>query len=209
MRSASQLRHDLLDRWSESAAADRASLRRSRAPHPRARSASDAPRARWPALSRVAHAWLLLRAAGLAGPCALLFAPRPVPCPPSAHVRHAFPSTPSLPVRPACALRVLAALRPGGVRPPPCLCFPALDHRSCRRPRSEVRCGSAEEVRLLHPALSSLPQERLDRRTGWFGVVRVTFGWGLDLRRPDHHGAGSYWWRCPIGPVVCSRATSP
>ena len=24
-----------------------------------------------------------------------------------------------------------------------------------------------------------------------------TLGWGLDLRRPDHHGAGSYWWRCP------------
>ena len=50
-----------------------------------------------------------------------------------------------------------------------------------------------EEVR----ALCARAQERLDWRRGWIGVVSVTLGWGLDLRRPDHHGAGSYWWRCP------------
>ncbi|MDD9982386.1 MAG: hypothetical protein OXU81_13690 [Gammaproteobacteria bacterium] len=62
--------------------------------------------------------------------------------------------------------------------------------------RLEVRCRPEPEVRLLHPSLDELTADTSDRRPGWYGVVRVTGGWGLDLRRPDHHGAITYWWRC-------------
>ena len=65
----------------------------------------------------------------------------------------------------------------------------------------EVRCASQPELRLTHPALSLLPVEREDRREGWYGIVDLLVGWNLDLRRPSHIGARTYWWRCP-GPAA-------
>lgn len=62
--------------------------------------------------------------------------------------------------------------------------------------RLEVRCRPDPEVRLLHPSLDALEADTTDRRSGWYGIVRVTGGWGLELRRPEHHGAITYWWRC-------------
>ena len=64
----------------------------------------------------------------------------------------------------------------------------------------EVRCQPEPEIRLSHPSLSELPSEREDRRSSWFGVVKTTSGFGLDLNRPDHHGATGYWWRCESDP---------
>ena len=62
--------------------------------------------------------------------------------------------------------------------------------------RLEVQCRPKHEVRLLHEALDAVPAETTDKRPGWYGVVRVRGGWGLDLRRPEHRGASTYWWRC-------------
>ena len=72
----------------------------------------------------------------------------------------------------------------------------------------EVRCAERPEVRLRHERLSELPVERRDRRPGWYGIVRTRAGWGLDLRRPDHHGAQTYWFRCK-GEPDCLVARDP
>ena len=64
----------------------------------------------------------------------------------------------------------------------------------------EVRCQPEPEIRLTHPSLAELPAEEEDRRPGWYGVVQTVSGFGLDLNRPDHHGAIDYWWRCESQP---------
>ena len=64
----------------------------------------------------------------------------------------------------------------------------------------EVRCDGEPDVVLKHPALSTLPVEREDRRPGWFGNVQVILGWGLDLRNPTHVGARTYWFPCEGDP---------
>ena len=66
--------------------------------------------------------------------------------------------------------------------------------------RLEVQCRPEREVRLLHEALDAVPSETRDRRPGWYGIVMITEGWGLDLRRPDHHGHRTRWWRCHATP---------
>ena len=66
--------------------------------------------------------------------------------------------------------------------------------------RLEVQCGHDLQVRLLHEALDAVPAETRDKRTGWHGTVMITQGWGLDLRRADHHGHRTRWWRCPDTP---------
>lgn len=65
--------------------------------------------------------------------------------------------------------------------------------------RLEVRCEgeTRPQVRLLHHALDRLPIDTADARPGWHGVARLTGGWGLDLQRPEHHGAVTYWRPCP------------
>lgn len=58
------------------------------------------------------------------------------------------------------------------------------------------RDGEAWPV-LRHSRLGALPQVwHEDTDSPWHGVVTVLTGWGLDLRRSDHHGAQSYWRRC-------------
>ena len=72
----------------------------------------------------------------------------------------------------------------------------------------EVRCAERPEVRLRHQRLSDLPVEHRDRRPRWYGVVRIRAGWGLDLRRPNHYGARTYWFRCK-GEPDCLVARDP
>lgn len=62
--------------------------------------------------------------------------------------------------------------------------------------RLEVRCTPKPRVLLRHPSLDSLEAETSDRRPNWYGTVRVRSGWGLNLERPEHQGATTYWWRC-------------
>ena len=71
--------------------------------------------------------------------------------------------------------------------------------------RLEVRCEPEPAVRLLHDKLGEVPEDLHDWRPPWYRIVRVTGGWGLDLRRPDHHGATIYWRRCAAMPG-CLRA---
>ena len=54
--------------------------------------------------------------------------------------------------------------------------------------RLEVDCRAEREVRVLHETLEALRGR---------ARIRGAAGWGLDLRRADHHGEGSYWWPCP------------
>ena len=61
----------------------------------------------------------------------------------------------------------------------------------------DVQCRPEREVRLLHEALDAVPAETADKRPGWHGTVMITEGWGLDLRRAEHHGHRTRWWRCP------------
>ena len=61
--------------------------------------------------------------------------------------------------------------------------------------RLEVRCGPEREVRLLHEALDAVPAVT-DKNPRYDGTVGLSGGWGLDLRRPEHRGAKTRWWRC-------------
>lgn len=73
--------------------------------------------------------------------------------------------------------------------------------------RLEVRCESEPEpfVRLFHESLHAVPDDTGDTRPHWHRIVRVVGGWGLDLRRHDHHGEITYWRRCQATPG-CLRA---
>ena len=59
--------------------------------------------------------------------------------------------------------------------------------------RLEVQCLPEREVRLLHEALDAVPAQTRDKRPGWHGTAMITEGWGLDLRRPQHHGHRTRW----------------
>ena len=72
----------------------------------------------------------------------------------------------------------------------------AIETSEGKEARLEVQCRPEREVRLLHEALDAVPAETTDKRPGWYGIVRVRGGWGLDLRRPEHQGAVTYWFRC-------------
>ena len=60
----------------------------------------------------------------------------------------------------------------------------------------EVSCQETTQVRLLHEGLVDLPVEKENRRPGWYGIVLLSEGWGLDFTRPDHHGMRTAWWPC-------------
>lgn len=60
----------------------------------------------------------------------------------------------------------------------------------------KVRCERDEPAALYlhHLSVDGLPV-MIDLRPGspFHNAVRITVGWGLDLNRPDHLGATSYW----------------
>ena len=60
----------------------------------------------------------------------------------------------------------------------------------------EVDCRREPRVRLVHPYLTRLPVRTDDPRPGWYGIVLLTNGWGLDLTRPSHQGVRSVWFPC-------------
>ena len=68
----------------------------------------------------------------------------------------------------------------------------------------EVDCRREPRVRLVHPYLTRLPVRTDDPRPGWYGVVLLTNGWGLDLTRPDHQGIRSVWFPCNAAPNCLS-----
>ena len=57
----------------------------------------------------------------------------------------------------------------------------------------KARCTPPTSVRLMHPVLRNAEPSTMVRRPL---VVDVILGWGLDLRRPGHHGHRSVWLRC-------------
>ena len=74
--------------------------------------------------------------------------------------------------------------------------------------RLEVDCRGATQIRVSHEVFGELPEEMADHRPGWYRIVRLTGGWGLDLRRREHDGGTVYWWRC-AGREDCLRARDP
>ena len=53
-------------------------------------------------------------------------------------------------------------------------------------------CADEEPYR-VHEALDAVPAQTRDKRPGWHGTAMITEGWGLDLRRPQHHGHRTRW----------------
>ena len=95
----------------------------------------------------------------------------------------------------ACVAASAAMLCGADARPQPAV-FTAL--ASDGSPMSiEVRCeAGGYEVRLRHGSVDELPTMVDNRpRSRFHNAVRITIGWGLDLDRPDHHGATTYWKR--------------